>query len=115
MEPRDFSLDRAAWNGWFDATGRAELNLLLFALWDPIGVNDIAITAGEYENYVSDVLKYVRDDDPEGLTAYLLDVEKDAMGLSSATATVSIARGILAGAYGSAWIWSGRPLPGDLM
>ena len=111
MEPRDFSLDRAGWGEWFNATGRADLNLLLFAVWDPIGVNDIAITAGEYENYVADVFSYVKDDDPEGLTAYLLDVEREAMGLSSSTATVAIAGAVIGGAYASAWIWSGRPLP----
>ncbi len=33
------------------------------------------------------------------------------MGLSGSTATVAIARAIIGGAYASAWIWSGRPLP----
>jgi hypothetical protein len=113
MLPREFSMDRADWREWFDAAGRAELNLLLFVAWDPIGINDCAIAAGEYENYVEDVLGFVEDDDADGLTRYLLDVERNAMGLSTSTATISVAQRVISGAYASAWIWSGRPLPLD--
>ena len=113
MPAREFQLGSAGWREWFGASGRADLNLLLFAAWDPIGLNDCAIAAGEYEYYVEDVLRYVQDDDPDGLVRYLQDVERDAMGLSGQTATASIARSIIAGAYASAWIFHGRPLPGD--
>lgn len=113
MDARDYSLDRVGWQEWFDANGRAELNLLLFALWDPIGVNGSAIFGGEYEHYVPDVLGYVEADDPAGLSRYLRDVERDAMGLAAPTATDAIAGSIIAGAWASAWIFFGRPLPGD--
>ena len=32
------------WAAWFSAQGRADLSLLSFAIWDPIGVSDSAIT-----------------------------------------------------------------------
>jgi hypothetical protein len=34
------------WPEWFASQGHADLNLLLFAIWNPIGVSDTAITAG---------------------------------------------------------------------
>ena len=39
-------------------------------IWDPVGVSDSAITAGEYESYVADVVSYVRDDDAAGLAEF---------------------------------------------
>ncbi len=113
MRNRDFCLDDARWRAWYRDQGRDDLSLLLFVVWDPIGVNDTAITANEYFNYTADVLRYVQDDDAPALTNYLLDIERSAMGLSHSTATPAIASQIIAGANASAWRWSGQPLPGD--
>lgn len=113
MLERDFSMGPDQWRAWFAAQGSAELGLLLFAIWDPIGVSDVAVTAGEYDNYVPDVLPYVRDDDAAGLAEYLRGVAVDAMGLSRPELPSDAARRIINGAYASAWLWAGRPLPGD--
>ena len=60
---------------------RDDLSLLLFVVWDPIGVNHTAITANEYVVLAADVLRYVQDDDAPALTNYLLDTERSAIGL----------------------------------
>ncbi len=113
MFERDFSISAQQWTAWFAERGDAELSLFLFAIWDPIGVSDSAITAGEYDFYTRDVLAYVRDDDASGLADYLLDVARDRMGLSAPDRPTDAAQRVINGAYASAWIWAGRPLPGD--
>jgi hypothetical protein len=113
MFEREFRMEPDMWAAWFAAGGRADLGLLLFAIWDPIGVSDVAIAAGEYDNYAPDVLQYVRDDDAAGLAAYLHGVAVDAMGLSRPEVPADAAARIINGAYASAWLWAGRPLPGD--
>jgi hypothetical protein len=110
---RDFSLSAAGWREWFGATGRADLNLLLLVLWDPIGIRGTEVAAGEYENYVSGVLPYVARDDPAGLADHLLAIATDAMGLPPSEPPLLAAETIVDGAYASAWMWAGRPLPGD--
>jgi hypothetical protein len=112
MLDRDFGMSPAQWHAWFAAHGRADLNLLLYAVWDPIGVSDTAITGGEYEGYVAGVLPFVRDDDPAGLAEYLRRVAVEMIGLES-EAPIEAAHRVINGAYASAWIWAGRPLPGD--
>ena len=113
MSDRDFTLSAQQWAAWFAQRGEAELSLLLFAIWDPIGVSHSAITAGEYDFYTRDVLAYVRDDDAAGLADYLLEMATERMGLSSPTRPTDAAQRVINGAYASAWIWAGRPLPGD--
>jgi hypothetical protein len=113
MSDRDFNLSAQQWTAWFAQRGEGELSLLLFAIWDPIGVSHSAITAGEYDFYTRDVLAYVRDDDAAGLADYLLEVATERMGLSSPTRPTDAAQRVINGAYASAWIWAGRPLPGD--
>jgi hypothetical protein len=76
-------------------------------------VSDSAITAGEYDSYVPEVLSYVPDDDPAGLADFLRGVTVDAMGLSRPELPMDAARRVFNGAYASAWRWAGRPLPGD--
>ncbi len=113
MFEREFSLAADEWRTWFAERGRSDINLLLFAVWDPIGVSDSAITGGEYEHYVEDVFGYVQVDDLAGLTGYLRGVAEDAMGISYVELPVDAARRIINGAYASAWIWADRPLPND--
>ena len=86
----------------------------MFAIWDPIGVSDSAICAGEYAFYDRDVLAYVRDDDPVGLTEYFRRTASEAMGLSQAEPSEDAAQRVINGAWASAWLWAGRPLPGDV-
>ena len=50
--------------------------LMLRVTNSAIGVSDSAITAGEYESYVGDVLAYVRDDDAAGLADEIACVEQ---------------------------------------
>lgn len=113
MSERDFSMSRDQWAAWFTERGSADLALLMFAIWDPIGVSDSAIAAGEYEFYDQDVLAYVRDDDPAGLTEYFRRMAAENMGLSRPEPAPDAAARVINGAWGSAWRWAGRPLPGD--
>jgi hypothetical protein len=113
MLERDFRMALDQWSAWFAARGSHDLSLLLFAIWDPIGISDTAIAAGEYENYAPDVLAYVREDDAAGLAEYLRGVAIDAMGLPEQELPTEAARSVINGAYASAWLWAGRPLPGD--
>jgi hypothetical protein len=114
MRGRDFSMSQEQWAAWFAERGAADLALLMFAIWDPIGVSDSAICAGEYEFYDRDVLAYVRDDDPAGLTEYFRRAASEAMGLSRTEPPEDAAQRVINGAYASAWLWAGRPLPGHV-
>src|SRR6478752_7238045 len=101
MLERDFSMSARQWTAWFAERGDAELSLLLFAIWDPIGISGSAITTGEYDFYTRDVLAYVRDDDPSGLAEHLLGVATDRMGLSSPQLPTDAAQRVINGAYAS--------------
>ena len=94
---RDFGMDSTRW-AWFSARGDSDPSLLLFAIWDPIGVSDSAITADEYDSYVPQTLSYVRDDDAAGLAQYLRTVAREAMGLAHTELPIDAAQRVINGA-----------------
>ena len=55
---------------------------VLFYVWDPIGVCGEPCCRGEYGTYAYKVRQLVEDnDDMEAISAYLVEVERDLMGL----------------------------------
>jgi hypothetical protein len=67
---------------WWEAAGFPELRQLLFWRWDPIGVDDgFPTTADEYDHYARVLLSRLRAGATgEQVAAYLLEVERSAMG-----------------------------------
>lgn len=58
---------------------------VLWADWDPIGVNDNALARNEYSSYVPSVIRLVESGaDAYKLAAHLQQLERASMGLSAA-------------------------------
>lgn len=60
---------------------------VLYYLWDPIGVANSAGPRDEYRRYVPKVFELLRMADGRALSAYLLSVERDRMGLAGHSAS----------------------------
>jgi hypothetical protein len=65
----------------------------------------LVLCAGEYELYDRDVLAYVRDEDPVGLTEYFRRTASEAMGPSQAEPPEDAAQRVINGAWASAWLF----------
>src|SRR2546426_3166654 len=50
-------MEHTDWEGWWESRGRANLELLLWALWDPIGGGAL----NEYSWYCDPVVQLLRD------------------------------------------------------
>ncbi|KPK42403.1 MAG: hypothetical protein AMK72_14340 [Planctomycetes bacterium SM23_25] len=62
---------------------RRRVDEVLFYVWDPIGVSNDPCARGEYTGYVAAVLDRMTGDDAEAsVSAYLLSVMTDSMGLA---------------------------------
>lgn len=59
---------------------------VLYYLWDPIGIANSAGPRDEYRMYVPKVFELVKMADGPTLSAYLLSVERDRMGLAGHSA-----------------------------
>ncbi|MGE3166369.1 MAG: hypothetical protein AB7O52_15800 [Planctomycetota bacterium] len=56
---------------------------VLYYIWDPIGVAGAPGARDEYESYLPQVFKLLRDGEGENqIVDYLVSVETDSMGLS---------------------------------
>ena len=63
---------------------RRRVSEVLYYVWDPIGVSDEPCARGEYEIYVSAVLKLVEQNDASGpVSLYLAEIMKSQIGLST--------------------------------
>ena len=63
---------------------RRRIGEVLYYVWDPIGVSDEPCARGEYESYVSAVLKLVEQNDTSGpVSSYLAEIMRSQIGLSS--------------------------------
>ncbi|RCJ04282.1 hypothetical protein DDK22_32780 [Cupriavidus necator] len=60
---------------------------VLYYLWDPIGIANSAGPRDEYRMYVPKVFELVKMADGPTLSAYLLSVERDRMGLAGHSAS----------------------------
>jgi len=62
---------------------RRRVDEVLFYIWDPIGVSNEPCARGEYTGYVAPVLGRLLGDNAEAsVSAYLLSVMTDSMGLA---------------------------------
>jgi hypothetical protein len=103
-------LSAEAWADWFSDVGRADVALLLFVLWDPIGVRDEPAAANEYIAYAPACLEAIRTQDPRGLAERLTEITRTEMRLDpESTARLEAkAQAIIDGARASAWRWAVR-------
>jgi hypothetical protein len=71
----------AEWQAWWKRQGATELNELLLAHWDPIGVGHVPEARSEYSGYAGSIARLLR----EGADAATVEVELnsalDHMGL----------------------------------
>jgi hypothetical protein len=56
------------WREWWSKRGASELNLILWALWDPIGCG---VPRDEYESYLGSVVRAVAEGSTQDLAALL--------------------------------------------
>ena len=62
---------------------KQEIGLILWTVWDPIGVNSHPRARDEYDSYVSPVYMMLTDGSEDSqIASYLLNVATDRMGLS---------------------------------
>ena len=63
---------------------RRRVSEVLYYVWDPIGVSDEPCARGEYESYVSAVLKLVEQNDASGpVSLYLAEIMRNQIGVFS--------------------------------
>jgi hypothetical protein len=71
------------WQAWWKTSGSSELGQILMLWWDPIGVRGVPEAVDEYRAYVGRLGRLLREGAAEDrIAAYLLEVERDAIGLS---------------------------------
>jgi len=77
---------------------------VLHYIWDPIGVRDAPGARDEYHSYLPQVFSLVRDGaDSQRVEAYLLEIERDRMGLSGSPEGARVAAGVLLS--WREWLW----------
>ena len=70
----------------------AEIDRVLWEIWDPIGVNDSPEARDEYHSYIHDVYALLKAAATrEEIAAHLTRVERERMGLSDCGLTASAA------------------------
>lgn len=77
-------MELAEWHLWWKRTGARELRRILMDEWDPIGVADIPEAADEYDSYLGQIARRLREGAPaDEIAAFLNEVEEERMGLGS--------------------------------
>lgn len=65
---------------------RSQIRAILMAKWDPIGVNDVAEAADEYDSYIGGVYELLEQGaSAESFRVYLRRIEIEAMELVDAS------------------------------
>lgn len=82
-----FKVDIAEWRTWWKHFGFPELRHLLLVWWDPIGVYGEAAAIDEYDDYVFQLGRMLRDGASEAdVRSYLRDVSSTQMEIVTPTA-----------------------------
>jgi len=68
------------WRRWWNERGEDELRALLMAAWDPIAVKDEPLAAGEYDAYMLQVARRLREGATADDVAAVLDAAEVQMG-----------------------------------
>ena len=66
------------WREWWRQQGAAELNLILWALWDPIGCG---VPRDEYESYAGSIVRAVAEGSTQDVAALLHRIRTEQIGL----------------------------------
>lgn len=104
-------LTEVEWGRWFARRGRLDVSLLLFVLWDPVGVLDAPEAFDEYDGYAAACLGPIRRGNVTELAEVLAATEQRAMGFTTQPqALQGKAQTLIAGARASVlrWAQSGR-------
>ena len=75
-------MELSEWRRWWRQRGEHELQSLLVAKWDPIGVKDEPGAAGEYDTYALPLARKLREGaSVPDVARYLATVEVEMMGM----------------------------------
>jgi hypothetical protein len=76
-------MDVAAWKRWWQRTGEDELRAVVMQEWDPIGVSGFPEAADEYDSYLGQIAKRLREGvSDQALGSFLTHITDDEMGLN---------------------------------
>jgi hypothetical protein len=74
-------MELSVWRKWWHRVGERELRSVSMEAWDPIGVSDVPEAADEYDRYIGQIAKRLREGaSAEELAAFLGDLA-EGMGL----------------------------------
>jgi hypothetical protein len=83
-------VELADWHLWWKRTGARELRRILMDEWDPIGVADIPEAADEYDSYLGQIARRLREGAAaDDIAAFLNEAEEETMGLGSSASARS--------------------------
>jgi hypothetical protein len=70
------------WRRWWRFCGERELRELLLREWDPIHVDDSPTPEDEYDSYLGQIVRRLRDGEgTDAVAAYLSSVREERMGM----------------------------------
>jgi hypothetical protein len=85
-----WAMELADWQMWWKRSGARDLRRILMDEWDPIGVRGVPEAADEYDTYVGQIGRRLREGAPaEEIAAYLTWVEEEWMGVGRSAAARS--------------------------
>jgi len=75
-------VELADWHMWWKQSGAAQLRRILMEEWDPIGVRGVPEASDEYDSYVGQIGKRLREgQSTDAIAASRTDLEENRMGL----------------------------------
>jgi hypothetical protein len=83
------------WRRWWKERGEDELRALLMAAWDPIAVKDEPLAAGEYDAYMLQVARRLREGATADDVAAVLDAAEVQMGYEEPEGNAAVAEQVV--------------------
>ena len=84
-------MELSAWRMWWKRNGERELRRPVMEQWDPIGVSDCPEAVNEYDSYLGQIARRLREGaSPEELASDLAVVRQQEMGLVGTTRPIFV-------------------------
>ena len=80
-----------SWRRWWKTRGETELRTLLEEEWDPIGVKDEPLAAGEYDSYLLPLARRLREGASREEVAEFLDDAEAELGCGGGPRDAAVA------------------------
>ena len=75
-------MDLPAWRSWWHTVGEDELRAVAMEKWDPIGVSDVPEAADEYDAYLGQIARQLREGVSNAVLGSFLSQLTDGLGLN---------------------------------